>query len=405
MKFTLLSCAVFIVSSVYALPSAPLSRRDGDFISSSSADNRIPTRTILYNNIYAPQTSPAFPNLDTPSGVISTYAGAAASAEIDTSAPLSRETLDLSKYPEPWSKPDTNHPEVQAMVKAIQWDYVPNIAARKVDKEGNVVMKGYDANEDPDCWWTSSNCLEPKVNYLPPDVYTCPNQLEWGLTYDDGPFALRDDDEEDAKQENPYAEPRLYNFLADQGVKSTLFYIGSNVVAYPAAAKRALNDGHSLCVHTWSHPAMTTQSNEEVVAELYWTQRAIKEATGVTPKCWRPPQGDVDDRVRAIAWQMGMRTVIWDKDTFDWNMPAPGGGNLPPATVDGYFKGWLHDAKSGKDANGTVILEHELNHATVQMAEKWLPKVKETFKVLPALQCNDITQPYWEEDFTYPSAH
>lgn len=60
---------------------------------------------------------------------------------------------------------------------------------------------------------------------------------------------------------------------------------------------------------------MTTKSNVDVVAEFYWTLRAIKEATGVTPKCWRPPYGDVDDRVRAIAWQMGMRTIIWDEDT------------------------------------------------------------------------------------------
>lgn len=107
--------------------------------------------------------------------------------------------------------------------------------------------------------------------------------------------------------------------------------IGSNVIAAPAAAQRALADGHTLCVHTWSHPAMTSQSNEAVVAELYWTMRAIKEVTGVTTKCWRPPYGDVDDRVRAIAWQMGLTTVLWDLDTNDWNMPGDGGGNLSPS--------------------------------------------------------------------------
>jgi peptidoglycan/xylan/chitin deacetylase (PgdA/CDA1 family) len=52
---------------------------------------------------------------------------------------------------------------------------------------------------------------------------------------------------------------------------------------------------------TWSHPAMTAQTHEEAVAEFYWALRAIKEATGVTPKCCRPPQGDVDDRIRSIA--------------------------------------------------------------------------------------------------------
>lgn len=65
---------------------------------------------------------------------------------------------------------------------------------------------------------------------------------------------------------------------------------------------------------------MTSLTNEEIVAQLYWTQKAIKESLGITPKCWRPPYGDVDDRVRAIAWQMGMRTILWDQDSNDWNL-------------------------------------------------------------------------------------
>jgi peptidoglycan/xylan/chitin deacetylase (PgdA/CDA1 family) len=150
---------------------------------------------------------------------------------------------------------------------------------------------------------------------------------------------------------------------------------------------------------------MTTQTNEEAVAEFYWTLRAIKEATGVTPKCWRPPQGDVDDRIRSIAWQMGLRTVIWDKDTKDWDMPAPGGGHLSPEKVDKKFEKWISEEKSGKAKHGTIVLEHELNHATVEMTEKWLPKVKKTFKVLPALACNDVHEPYWETSFKYPAAH
>ena len=63
--------------------------------------------------------------------------------------------------------------------------------------------------------------------------------------------------------------------------------MGSNVATYPEAAKRAFDAGHHLCLHTWSHVPMTTLKNEEVVAELYWNLRAIKEATGATSRCWR----------------------------------------------------------------------------------------------------------------------
>jgi hypothetical protein len=81
-------------------------------------------------------------------------------------------------------------------------------------------MAGYDASKDPYCWWSDSNCVTPKVSYLPKDIYMCPNAGDWGLNYDDGPYNPSDDD----KELNKYAEPELYNFLAkNKNQKATLF--------------------------------------------------------------------------------------------------------------------------------------------------------------------------------------
>lgn len=60
---------------------------------------------------------------------------------------------------------------------------------------------------------------------------------------------------------------------------------------------------------------MTALSNEEVFAELYYTKRIIKDVLGVTPTCWRPPFGDVDNRVRMIANALNLRTIIWSEDS------------------------------------------------------------------------------------------
>ncbi|KAG1066619.1 hypothetical protein G6F42_026630 [Rhizopus arrhizus] len=146
-----------------------------------------------------------------------------------------------------------------------------------------------------------------------------------------------------------------------------------------------------------------TAISSAFIPELYWTLKAIKAATGVTSRCFRPPQGDIDDRVRAIAWQMGMRTVLWDADTEDWNLPAPNGGSLSPSVVDGYFSSWINSYKSGKDTSGRIVLEHELNHATVNISMFWLPKLTKTFNVIPALSCNGITKDVYWEDFEYPT--
>ncbi|KAG1146094.1 hypothetical protein G6F37_002215 [Rhizopus arrhizus] len=353
------------------------------------------TNTATATTSYMPQFSPSF-NVTAATDVVSEYNY----GPYNTSSALP--TYQLTGYPETWKTPSTTHAEVQAAIAKIDWSLVPDAPVRKTNKDGDFVPDT-DGDDDPYCWWSDTNCVKPKVKTLPEDYYICPTTGDWGLSYDDGPFNLYDD--ENAATQNKYAEPALYNFLVENNnQKATLFYIGSNVVTYPAAAKRGFNDGHYICVHTWSHPAMTTKTNDEIVAEFYWTLKAIKETTGVTPKCWRPPQGDVDDRVRSIAWQMGMHTVLWDWDSNDWDMPAPGGGDLPPATVDGYFKGWIADEESGNQTHGHIVLEHELNNATVNMTMFWLPKVQKVFNVVPALACNNVTQPYWEQQYVYPLA-
>ncbi|KAI7907944.1 uncharacterized protein BX663DRAFT_445982 [Cokeromyces recurvatus] len=302
--------------------------------------------------------------------------------------------FNAAGYPSSWKMPPTTSAEVQAVIRAIDWSKVPNSPVRKAKSNGDLDMSGYDSS-DPDCWWSATGCVQSKNPLIPPDVSACPQVGDWGLTYDDGPLTESDG--------GIWAEPHLYDFLASQNQKAGLFYIGSNVIAAPAAAQRALASGHTLCVHTWSHPAMTSLSNGSVVAELYWTMKAIKEITGVTTKCWRPPYGDVDDRVRAIAWQMGLQTILWDEDTDDWNMPGEGGGKLPPSTVDGYFENWITDRKNGKDnKTGHIVLQHELNNSTVLMAEKWLPRIKQVFNVVPWNQCFNISHPYWETNFVYP---
>ncbi|ORX51258.1 chitin deacetylase [Hesseltinella vesiculosa] len=343
-----------------------------------------------------PQSSPAWlPSFPKPP-VTSSYP----TGPYNVSTPLSHATLNLSTYPKPWAPATTNHPEVQSAYDAIDWSKVPNAPIHKDKPNGDISFSGYNSDSDPFCWWSDTNCLKPKVDYLPEDVSYCPTVGDWGLSYDDGPFNYADD-----PVLNNYSEPQLYNFLANQNnQKATLFYIGSNVATYPAAAQRALNDGHVLCVHTWSHPQMTTQTNKQVVAELYWTLRAIKEATGVTPKCWRPPFGDVDDRVRSIAYQMGMVTMIWDEDSNDWDMPGEGGGKLPWDTVMGYFKDWVEARKNGTDnESGHIVLEHELNNATVKMTETWLPTLQQVFDVKSIHDCMGITQPYWETQYVYPA--
>lgn len=80
---------------------------------------------------------------------------------------------------------------------------------------------------------------------------------------------------------------------------------------------------------------------------------------GRIPKYWRPPYGDVDNRVRAIAKGVfGLETVPWDKDSGDWAIST---GTYTKQQVDSTMNGWL----SGPKSPGLNILEHELNDNTI----------------------------------------
>lgn len=104
--------------------------------------------------------------------------------------------------------------------------------------------------------------------------------MDWGLTYDDGPA--------------PYT-PNLVEYLDDQKLKATFFVVGSRVREHPAMLQAQYMGQHQIAVHTWSHAApLTSLTNEQIVAELGWSKKIIKDTLGVTPNMMRPPYGDIE---------------------------------------------------------------------------------------------------------------
>jgi peptidoglycan/xylan/chitin deacetylase (PgdA/CDA1 family) len=194
----------------------------------------------------------------------------------------------------------------------------------------------------------------------------------------------------------------FYDYLASQNQKATFYYIGSNVLDWPLEAQRAVADGHEICAHTWSHRYMTAFASEDAFAELWYSMKAIKLVTGVTPTCWRPPYGDVDDRIRAIANALGLQTIIWQYDSFDWRV---GIANITAANVDANYQLFINNLTAGTfNSVGGIMLTHELNNFTMQEAIKWYPQLKAAFSYLvPVGVALNKTYPYKETNYTLPT--
>ncbi|THH15586.1 hypothetical protein EW146_g4923 [Bondarzewia mesenterica] len=234
-----------------------------------------------------------------------------------------------------------------------------------------------------DVGWTVHQCTTPKLSGLSPDVSSVPEPKTMGYGFDDGPNCTHN---------------AFYDYLQSQNQKATMFFIGSNVMDWPLEAQRALADGHEICVRMKTHGHIAI----DAFAELYYTMQAIKLVTGVTPTCWRPPFGDVDDRIRAIANALGLQTIIWKFDSNDWRN---GVGGVTPQDVDNNYMAFINNASTGKfDTQGGIMLTHELNNFTMSEAVKFYPQLKSAFSYLvPVGVALNKTQPYVETNYSLPT--
>lgn len=147
---------------------------------------------------------------------------------------------------------------------------IPNIAPTVL---GGCPANAAAAADTSRCWWTCGGCTRSS------DITTCPDKMTWGLTYDDGPS---------------FYTSNLMQYLDSVNLKTTFFVVGSRVISFPLTLQDQYMSQHQIAVHTWSHPSLTTLSNEEIIAELGWSKKVIKDVLGVTPNIMRPPFGDIE---------------------------------------------------------------------------------------------------------------
>lgn len=241
--------------------------------------------------------------------------------------------------------PPVDSPEVKQWISQINWNAVPTFSKTTGECAGSPEA----SNDKSRCWWTCGGCTRAT------DITECPDKYTWGTSFDDGP--------------SPFT-PLLLNYLNEQNVTTTFFVVGSRVVSYPEILISEYMAGHQLSIHTWSHRALTSLTNEQIVAELGWTKKAIKDVVGVTPNTFRPPYGDIDDRVRAIAAQMGLTPIMWSAykgntfDTTDWHII--GGGATGESSLSRFQQ--ILDEYAPKLDKGFIVLQHDLYQQTVDLA-------------------------------------
>ncbi|KAI8972337.1 hypothetical protein BDB01DRAFT_845117 [Pilobolus umbonatus] len=233
----------------------------------------------------------------------------------------------------------------------------PNI----ITSVGGVIQNADPTGANTHCNWTWDGCVKPT------DIVSCEDRTIWGTSFDDGPYQITKE---------------LLAYLKKIDVKVTFFVVGIQVIAHPEVMKQAFDEGHEIGIHTWGHKELTTLSNEQIVGELKWTELAIKEVLGVTPRLMRPPRGDIDDRVRYIVNALGYVPAMWSVDSQDWRITA---GQQTEAGLLADVTKWAQGVSAL--TRGGNSLMHDLNEVTVGAALKALPILHPVVKLSPVGTC------------------
>ncbi|MGA5197941.1 polysaccharide deacetylase family protein [Streptomyces exfoliatus] len=125
-----------------------------------------------------------------------------------------------------------------------------------------------------------------------------------GLTFDDGPAGTT---------------RALLDSLRQNGLRATMFNQGQYAAANPSLVKAQVDAGMWVANHSYTHPHMTQLSQAQMESEISRTQQAISAAGGGTPKLFRPPYGETNATLKAVQAAHGLREILWDVDSQDWN--------------------------------------------------------------------------------------
>ncbi len=171
------------------------------------------------------------------------------------------------------------------------------------------------------------------------------------LTFDDGPY--------------PPVTERLLKILKDNDSHATFFVVGNRMDIYPETVQQAVEEGHQIGNHTFSHKDLTKLKVKEIEYEVEYSNDLINQYADAGNTYLRPPYGAKSDIVKSTV---KVPLIFWSVDSLDWKT----------RNKDAIYKEIMKTVK-----DGDIILMHDLYPSTADAMEKVIPAlISEGYKLV-----------------------
>jgi polysaccharide deacetylase family sporulation protein PdaB len=115
---------------------------------------------------------------------------------------------------------------------------------------------------------------------------------------------------------------RILDTLDRYHVSATFFLTGEWLRENPDVAREIILRGHEIGHHGYSHKHFTELEDEKLAEEFARMEEALQEELNMTVELFRPPYGEIDQRVYDFVSERGYTTVLWSIDPHDWVDPG-----------------------------------------------------------------------------------
>lgn len=174
-----------------------------------------------------------------------------------------------------------------------------------------------------------------------------PNKPMIALTFDDGPCDHTNE---------------VMQILKEHQATASFFMLGQNVKKYPETVQTMASQGFELCNHSWDHQSIDTSDRSLIAHEVFDTQDAIYELTGVEPTKVRPPYGAFNNKeTKDVVEKNGLGITLWNVDTLDWK-------SRNSEAIKSMVRQHTFD--------GAIILFHDLYPSTVDAIKDLVPELQ-----------------------------